>query len=76
MNCLYRLTFVFSLLLTTARAEKEANPAVATVNGLSATTVAPEQISTKDKLEVAVTFTMRVNYTYVFSFSSVSFTFS
>jgi hypothetical protein len=76
MNCLFRLTFVFSLLLATARAEKEANPAVAAVNGLSATTVVPEQISTKDKLEVAVTFTMRVNYTYVFSFTSVSFTFS
>jgi hypothetical protein len=76
MNCILRLTFVFALLLASVRAEKEANPAVAAVNGISATTVVPTQISTKDKLEVQMTFTMRVNYTFVFSFTSISFTFS
>jgi hypothetical protein len=77
MHCV-RLFIITSIVLASAHAEEEEkpDPTVAKVSGISATTVVPKQISTKDKLAVELTFTMRVNYTYVFSFASVSFTFS
>ena len=77
MNCILRLIFlVLAFISASGNAEPEVNPAVATVSGITATTVVPEQIAAKDKLEVEMTFTMRINYTYVFNFTSVSFTFS
>jgi len=81
MNCILRLTFAFACLSASGIAEPVVkppvvNPAVATVSGITATTAVPKQLAAKDKLEVEMTFTMAINYTYVFNFSSVSFTLS